>query len=104
MDEAETGPRRRTAALLQQYLKRRARAGLSTHPGDWTRVAREMREELAGGAASAELIYRAWVDLLRMGLIVVRPSATGESAWWPVDVPGPAGEPRRRAALHEVHG
>ena len=91
VDEREARQRRWNAAVLQQYLKRRLRAGISTHPGDVMEAARDIREDLLGEGNGVVLLQQAIMDLLLMGLIVVAPHAMGGSEWLPVDMPTPYG-------------
>jgi hypothetical protein len=90
-DEPEARERRWNAAVLQQYLKRRHQAGISTHPGDLLEAARDMRQDLVGQGNGTVLLQQAIMDLLVMGLIVVTPHPRGGSEWRPVDVPTPYG-------------
>lgn len=92
-DECPVQQRRWNAAVLQQHLKRRARAGISTHPGDLVTVAHEMREELVGTGSPGELLEQALMDLVLMGLIVVTLLPRGGTEWRPVDTPTPYGFP-----------
>ena len=91
VDEREARQRRWNAAVLQQYLKRRLRAGISTHPGDLMEAAQDMREDLLGEGNGVVLVQQAIMDLLLMGLIIVTPDALGGSEWRPVDMPTPYG-------------
>lgn len=84
-DECELQRRRWNAAVIQQRLKRRARAGISTHPGDLVTVAHEMREELLGTGSPGELREQVMMDLVLMGRIVVTPLPRGGTEWRPVD-------------------
>ncbi len=101
-DECEVQRRRWNAAVLQQRLKRRARAGISTHPGELVTVAHEMREELLGMGSPGELLEQALMDLVLMGLIVVTPLPRGGTEWRPVDTPTPYGYPAAGVAGREV--
>jgi hypothetical protein len=94
-EECEQRQRRWNAAVLQQHLRRRARAGISTHPGDLVTVAHEMREEFQGTGSAGQLLEQALMDLVLMGLIVVTALPRGGSEWRPVDTPTPYGSPAR---------
>jgi hypothetical protein len=84
-DECELQRRRWNAAVIQQRLKRRARAGISTHPGDLVTVTHEMREELLGTGSPGELREQVMMGLVLMGRIVVTPLPRGGTEWRPVD-------------------
>jgi hypothetical protein len=88
--------------VLQQRLKRRVCAGISTHPGDLATVAHEMREELLGTGSPGKLLEQALMDLVLMGLIVVTPLPKGGTEWRPVDTPTPYGYPAAGAGEREV--
>lgn len=94
--------RRWNAAVLQQHLKQRVRAGISTHPGDLVSVADEMREDLQGTGSAGQLLEQALMDLVLMGLIVVTELPRGGSEWRPVDAPTPYGHPARGVGSVEV--
>jgi hypothetical protein len=100
--ECDRRRRRWNAAVLQQHLKQRVRAGISTHPGDLVSVADEMREELQGTGSAGQLLEQALMDLVLMGLIVVTELPRGGSEWRPVDAPTPYGHPARGVGGLEV--
>ncbi|MFB3819756.1 MAG: hypothetical protein ACE147_19030 [Candidatus Methylomirabilales bacterium] len=87
IEELKAYQRRWNAAALQRYLKRRADAGLESAPRELARAAEELREELFLDSDTPDPVWQAWRDLVVMGLVVLRPTATGETTWRLADAP-----------------
>jgi len=100
-DKSEVWRRRWNAAVVQQYMKRRARKGIGTHVGDLL-AAREVLDNLLGLQNVAELLEEGLNDLLARGLLVATPRPTGGSDWWPVDIPMPYHRLAAEAGLMEA--
>jgi hypothetical protein len=100
-DKREVRRRRWNAAVVQQYVKRRARFGIGTHVGDLL-AAREVLDNLVGLQNVAELLEEGLSDLLARGLLIATPLPTGGSDWWPVDIPMPRDRLAAEAGLLEA--
>lgn len=86
-EHLEERRRRWNAAALQRCLRQRARHGAHPSPEDLPLIAGDLREELRGDAQQSLLLQAAWVDLMRMGLLVFDTLGPGGLHWRLADSP-----------------
>jgi hypothetical protein len=91
LEDLETRRRLWNAAVLQRCLRQRARIGMHPKPEELAQIACEFRGELQGKGQQAALLQTAWVDLMRMGLLVFDALGPGGLRWRLADAPRRAG-------------